>query len=136
MRMRSRLATASLLAALALAGGCETKRGLPTPIGVQTVILDPEFSDGALSVGLGMQLDLALPPVTEPGHVWQIVHNDTRYLRPLNELAPPSEDFGRSIAKFHAMRMGRSVLRFLVVPAAPVREARPVDHYDIVVTIN
>jgi hypothetical protein len=133
--MRSHPASASLIAALAFAGGCGAP-AVPKPIGNQAVTLDGATRQVTVATRLGMQLVLALPPIAEPGHVWQIVYDDTRYLKPLGEVTAPTEESGRATIAFHVMTTGRTVLRFLALPIDPVREARPVDRYDVVVNIK
>jgi hypothetical protein len=123
------------LGLVALAGaGCGTPAA-PKPVGLTPVVLEDTGRRAAIETRLGMELRLDLPRPREPGNVWQIIQNDTRLLKPLSDVSAPAADSGRSRVRFHAIRMGRTQLKFLAVPAGAA-VADPVDYYDIVVTIQ
>lgn len=126
----------ALAALLSLfAAGCETQK-IPPPTSTASATLDPSVRKTSLTTRLGTDLKLELPPPKRPGHVWTIMQNDTRYLRPLTEISPPAPDTGLSTVHFHAMTTGRTALRFIAIPLGASKEATPGDNYDVVVTIQ
>jgi hypothetical protein len=116
------------------AAGCGTPAP-PKPVGLTPVVLEGSGRRAAINTRLGMEVRLDLPRPREPGNVWRIIQNDTRLLKPLSELSAPAADTGLSRVRFHAIRMGRTQLKFLAVPAGAA-VADPVDYYDIIVVIQ
>ncbi len=134
--MFRRLLLAAALAHSGVGGsGCAT-RAKPKPVGLTPVNLDETNRRAAITTRLGMELRLELPAPRVSGHVWQVIQNDTRALQPLSELGAPAADSGRSTVRFHAVRQGRTQLKFIAVPARTSAVADPVDFYDVLVTIE
>jgi hypothetical protein len=126
-----------VIVALGLAvAGCETTK-LPPIMGSSSVTLDANTRRQNITTKYAAELTVELPPPKQAGAVWQIMQNDTRYLRPLSEVTAPAPETGRSTIHFHAIASGRSALRFIAVPAAEKNaETTPVDSYNVLVTIQ
>lgn len=123
-----------LLAILGLAsGGCESSPGSPSRE-IKMVTLEAASREAALTLALGSEVKLELPPPRESGHVWEIVQNDTRFLQPLGALVLGNTH--RWSASFQAVRAGHTRLKFLA--ASPTRASGDVaaDYYDVSVTIE
>lgn len=133
--MRRRCVVITFLVFALISTGC-TSAPKAKPAGVTPVTLDAATRRASIMTRLGMEVRLELPPPREPGNVWQIIQNDARFLQPLTEISAPSPVTGRSTVRFHAVRMGRSQLKFLAVPAVASAVADPVDFYDVLVTVQ
>ena len=131
-----RLFVATVLVLLGMVGtGC-THTAKAKPTGITPVTLDAATRRAAIITRLGMEVRLELPPPREPGNVWQIIQNDARYLQPLTDVGAPAPGTGRSTVRFHAVRIGRTQLKFLAVPALASTVADPVDSYDVLITVQ
>jgi hypothetical protein len=124
-----------LSAALTLAtAGCESPVQTQ-PKETHTVTLDASARQAAATVALGNAIRLELPPPRQPGHVWQIVQNDTRFLQPMGALQPPGSGAERTTVTFRGMRPGRTQLKFLAsAPTAATGGA--LEYYDVVVVVE
>ena len=100
------------------------------------VVFEPPERKSAVSIELGQELTIVLP-TTDADHVWQIVANDSRYLRESVKLAPRTggPTAGAS-ATFQTSRGGHTRLSFVYVNAKITGEDIPADIRDIAVTIN
>lgn len=125
------LLSATLLLAVA---GCESPVS-NTPKETQTVTLDAATRQATLTVALGNAIRLELPPPRQPGHVWQIVQNDTRFLQPMGALQPPNSSTERTVATFRGARPGRTQLKFLASAPAPATGGT-LDYYDVIVVVE
>lgn len=102
--------------------------------GTTPVVLTESQKSTTLTVELHHTVKVVLPPPREPGLAWQISFHDARFLQQQNEItatsdAPPS-------VSFLAVREGRTRLRFVLLPATPARAVDPVDHQEVVLTIE
>lgn len=123
----------SFLAVLLLAwSGC----GTPPlePKGTVSVALDGEKQRGALTASLLDEVHLTLPPVTEPGYVWEVFLLDHRFVKITTPLSAPDAAGVQSI-KFLTIRIGRTAARFLLVKEN-ARESDPIKAQEILLTIQ
>lgn len=136
LRRMLRFSPAALaVLALGLGGaGCESPTGM-APRETITTTLDANARETMLTLAVGAAVKLELPPPRMPGHAWQVVQNDTRFLRPLGGIVPASGGAARATATFHALRIGRTQLKFLAAPVNGAGTAAP-DYYDVRVTIE
>ena len=132
-----RLVPPRLLAAMlgSFLAGCESTK-VAGPTSSASVALDPGTRRATVTTRVGTDLRLELPPPKEPGYVWTIMQNDTRYLRPLSEISAPAADTGVSTVHFHALAIGRPALRLIAIPAGATREATPAEIYSVIITIE
>ena len=130
--VHSRLLAAMLVSFLA---GCETPKA-SGPTAAASVALDPDVRRATVTTKVGTDLKLELPPPKEPGYVWTIMQNDTRYLRPLSEISAPAADTGISQVHFHALAVGRPALRLIAIPAGAGKETTPAEIYNVFITIE
>jgi len=124
-----------LLAAGLAFAGCNTGPKRIQPTGEVAANLTAEKKSTELEASAGNRIKITFPP-TAAGHAWQISFHDTRYLKQMSEIQPgPAPDTGPSIS-FLALARGRTRLRFMLLPATRERTAAPVDHQEVVLSIN
>ncbi|MEX2045028.1 MAG: hypothetical protein WD941_06715 [Opitutus sp.] len=128
---------AFLMIALIAAGlaGCNSGPAVPQPIGTETLPLAQDANRTMARVKIGYELTLELPPVPVPGHAWKIMSADVRFVKQMSEIKPAVEG-GRPQVNFLTLRTGRTIIRFLLLPAGRTPEADPIDHHSAILTIE
>ncbi len=131
MLFRRALAFSSVVAVLWVTG-C----GTPAIKASRTMAVTMEAETKTRTIDLKpmTQLDLTLPAV-EAGFVWQISFHDARYLQQVQPLTAGATGVGSTIS-FITVRVGRTRVRFLLLPMSAGREASPIDQQEIVMTIQ
>lgn len=129
----SRVPFLLLLAFAIAAAGCASQPA-PKPAEPLRIVLEETSRKALLEVRMGRELRIELPPPIEPGLVWKLTANDPRFLKLLADVAPPEPGSVRSVCRFQVLRPGRSQLRFHAVPPVELREVRPADAYDVIVS--
>ena len=124
-----------LLAFAVAAAGCASKPA-QMPAEPLQILLEETSRKALLEVKMGRELRIELPPPIEPGLVWKLTANDPRFLKLLADVAPPVPGSVRSVCRFQVLRPGRSQLRFHAVPPIELREVRPADSYDVIVSVQ
>ena len=115
--------------------GCNSGPKAPQPIGAATITFAQDANRTTARVKLGYELTLELPPVPVPGHAWKIMSADVRFVKQTSEIRPAVEG-GRAQVNFLTLRTGRTIIRFLLLPAGRTPEADPIDHHSAILTIE
>lgn len=117
--------------------GCTSRPPEIKPNKTVPVMLEAGKKLTTVEVGIQNLITLTLPPA-EPGQAWQIAFHDPGYLKQTTEIKPAVMAGGGATVSFVVLRIGigRTRLRFLLVPLAGGREARPVDQLEIILSIQ
>ncbi len=123
-----------LISMMLAVAGCESTPKTPEPIGAASLTLDQEAKRTTAQAKLGYELTLSLPAI--PGEYdWVIMSADTRFVKQLSEISPSLET-SRTNIRFLLLRKGRTVIRFLALPADRGSAADPVTSHEVVLTIE
>jgi len=129
-----------LAALLGLAPGCDTKP-VRVPRTTQTVALSPGGGARNVAMPLVSAIHVVLPgPAPGSGLAWVIGSNNNRVLEQLGPLkavpaGPAPGSAPTSAVSFYALKPGRSVLRFFLVPTG-VAEAVPAASCTLTVVVE
>ena len=105
------------------------------------VALVPQHAVTSVAIERGAGLRLVLPgPPAGTDYVWEIVSNNIRVLEETVGLrSAPASNVPGSVrttsVTFYSLKPGKSIVRFVLVRAS-VRDAVPVQHYQITVIVK
>lgn len=113
--------------------GCASRVDL-TPTRTIPVTLESDKKINEVTVSLQNLVVITLP-AAEPGCTWQISFHDPRSLKQMSELKSPTANAPATV-RFLTLHVGRTHLRFLLMPPHAGRDARPRDQQELVLTIQ
>jgi hypothetical protein len=119
--------------------GCQSRPHEIQPKGEATAAL---ATDGTKRTELQAKwantIVITLPP-HDPSHQWHIAQHDSRYLKQLTAVIPPTIAGSGPTISFLALQStpGRSIrVRFVLLPVNAGREAVPIDGHDLLIAIE
>ena len=115
-------------------GGCESPVETFKPEGSAAVVFAPGEKRQTLKAALANVVTVTLPAGAS-GTAWQIAQHDPRFLKLHADFQPPPRPAEGTTVSFVALTQGTTRLRFVLVPA-DARAATPLDHRELVVTIE
>jgi hypothetical protein len=133
----SQVVCAAGFAVLVLTSGCDTAPDRH-PRTTQRVVLKADQVAPDVTLGAISAVEVVLPP-GPAGYVWEISSNDNRILEQMGPLkaGDPLDAAGAptTVVSFYALKLGRSVLRFVMVRPGEA-EAVPVAKCQVTVRVS
>jgi hypothetical protein len=130
----STLVRASGLAIAVMLFGCDTEPNR-VPRSTQTVDLSYEHASEDVAMDVVTAIKVVLPPgpAAASGDVWEIASNNNKVLLQTSPLR--GDPASVSTVTFYALKPGRSVLRFVLVPPGQA-EAVPAAKCEVTVRVS
>jgi hypothetical protein len=135
MKRHLSLLLCTAFAALVLAAGCATTEGRH-PKTTQVVTLTPDQDAPDVALGLVSAVQVVLPgPAKGSGLVWEVISNNNKVLEQMSPLKEVPGEHPTTTVSFYALKPGKSVLRFYLLPTGQ-QEAAPAGKCQVTVRVR